>query len=86
MGKYVNAVDGTVLGASYRDKCTGLKEAGAKETSGDYYQKDLVCVVDNGHFAAAGYAYSEGEYEYFAREDGRPKTWFILKNASEYAD
>ena len=85
MGKYINDVDGISLGTSYREKCDALKDAGAKENSGEYYQKDLVCVVDNGFMAAAGYAYDEGEYEEFNREDGRPKTWFILKNASQYA-
>jgi len=38
-----------------------------------------VCLVDNGRFTAAGIAYSKDEYEYFKRDDGRPKKWFIVE-------
>lgn len=86
MGKYVNVIGDIQLGPSYRDKCEGLLKAGAKEVSGNYFKEDLICVVDNGHFAAAGYAYDEDEYEEFNREDGRPKRWFILDNAEAYVD
>lgn len=86
MGYYVNIIDGIQLGPSYREKCKGLIDAGAKETNGEYFEKDLVCVVDNGWMAAAGYAYDESEYEQFRREDSRPKRWFILKNAQQHVD
>lgn len=37
-----------------------------------------VCLVDNGAFTAAGVAYSSGELEVFAREDGRFKQWYMV--------
>lgn len=38
-----------------------------------------VCLVDNGHFTAAGIAYCKEELECFKRNDGRPKKWFIVE-------
>ena len=86
MGKYINQVNDVSIGTSYTEKCTGLIEAGAKEVNGSNFEKDLVCVVDSGLFGVAGYAYDEGEYEVFKREDGRPKRWFILNNAESHVD
>lgn len=41
--------------------------------------KALIVVVDNGLFEAAGYAYSEQEYEAFTDlEDVRPKTYVLI--------
>ena len=45
----------------------------------------MICVIDNGFFAAAAYAYNESEYEEFKQPDGRPKQWYTLDNAEEYA-
>ena len=86
MGKYVNIIGEIALGASYRDKCNGLIEAGAKKVSGDYFEENLICVADAGFHASAAYIYDEDEYEEFAREDGRPKTWFVLKDAHIHAN
>ena len=41
-------------------------------------EKAIICVVDNGMFEAAGFAYDEMEFNVFARPDGRPKTWLIM--------
>ena len=38
----------------------------------------VVCIVDNGSFEAAGYAYSKKELDEFADEDGRPRTWLLM--------
>lgn len=38
----------------------------------------VICVVDNGPFEAAGYAFDKKEFEVFAQEDGRPKTWLAM--------
>lgn len=85
MGKYVNAINGEYIGTSYKDKCEGLLKFGAKETSGDSFQEDLICVVNNGNFGAAGYAYSEREYECFKEDCGRNKRWFVLKDALKHS-
>ena len=43
--------------------------------------KAIICVLDNGPFEAAGYAFSEMELEDFAFPDGRPKTWLVMDKA-----
>jgi len=47
-----------------------------------FWMKDpkeaFICVVDNGMFEAAGFAYNESEFNEFKRPDGRPKTWLII--------
>ncbi len=40
--------------------------------------KAIICVVDNGLFEAAGYAYDEKELNEFAYHDGRPRTWLVM--------
>ena len=45
--------------------------------------KAIICVLDNGPFEAAGYAYSERELAEFAAPDRfgsyqRPRTWLIM--------
>ena len=85
MGKYINAINGKPTGSSFTQKCNSILEAGATEVDGKSYKSDLVCVVNNGPFAAAGYAYSESEYEQFVHPCGRPKRWFVLPGAAKYA-
>lgn len=41
------------------------------------YDPHLVCVVQNGPFDAAGWAYSKREMQVFARLDGRPRRWLM---------
>lgn len=50
------------------------------------WQEGLVCVVDNGAFEAAGYAYSVNEMEVFKASDGRPKQWLLFDKAKELAE
>lgn len=39
----------------------------------------LICVIDNGAFEAAGFAYDEMEFKEFAGDmSGRPKEWVVL--------
>ena len=41
--------------------------------------KALICVVSNGAFEAAGYAFNQSEFEAFTLpEDRRPKRWFVI--------
>jgi hypothetical protein len=86
MGKYVNQIKGVELGGSFNSKCEILSKMGAIQVSDSEFIENMVCVVDNGFFAAAAYAYSESEYNQFKSPDGRPKRWFALENVSEYAD
>ncbi len=86
MGKYLNVDSkGKSLGSSYMAKVVNLMEDGAVEVSDTIFQDNLVCVVNNGMFAAAGYAYDEGEFEEFKHNDGRPKTWLVYPYAKDLA-
>ncbi len=86
MGKYLNVDSrGGSLGTSYQQKLSRLIADGAIVVSPKDFQDDLVCVVDNGIFAAAGYAYDEREFEDFNRPDGRPKTWLVYPYAKDLA-
>ncbi len=40
--------------------------------------KAIICVVDNGPFEAAGFAYSQRELDFFSIPDGRPRTWVVM--------
>jgi len=86
MGKYINKINESPLGATFYNKCSVLEANGAERVSGREYDPNLVCVVDNGFFAAAAWAYSEREWETFKRPDGRPKQWYIVPNAKDHVD
>ena len=83
MGKYINRTTKKALGESYKDKVQGLIEDGATVIIEVTFQPNLVCVINNGFFAAAGYAYSMGEFTEFMRNDGRTKTWLLYPNAEQ---
>ena len=86
MGQYINEIKGEHIGTSFDEKRVALKINGAEAINvPEEWQEGLVCVVDNGFFAAAAYCYSKGELEEFKREDGRPKQWFLYKDAKKYA-
>jgi len=85
MGKYINQIEEIEMGSSYENKIGVLLAFKAKRVNPIEYEPNLVCVVDNGHFAAAAYAYNDSEFKSFMEFDGRPKSWFILPNASKYA-
>lgn len=91
MGKYLNIDSkGRSLGSGYYAKIGNLMADGALGVSDRIFQNNMICVVDNGNFAAAGYAaagyaYDEDEFEVFKQFDGRPKTWLIYKFAKELA-
>jgi hypothetical protein len=87
MGKYINSINGTPIGTSFQQKCANLISNGAEETTNEKFQENLICVVNNGAFAAAGYCYNEREFEAFNQpSDDRLKKWFILKDAAKYSD
>ena len=87
MGQYLNNIEGQNMGTSFAEKTHALEQAGAESISApEEWKEGLVCVVDNGFFAAAAYCYSEEEMEAFKREDGRPKQWFIYEDANVFAE
>lgn len=88
MGKYINQNSkGESLGASFREKTSRLMEDGAERIlTPTEWSEGLVCVVDNGLFAAAAYAYDEREMNLFADEIIRPTQWFSYSHAKTLAD
>lgn len=81
MGYYINQIDGKLLPA--RGKAQFLIENGAEKVNRPTeFVENLVCVVDNFLFDAAGYIFSESELHAFNDpHDTRPKTWLIVPNA-----
>jgi len=86
MGRYVNHTSKGSLGSSMREKCNGLLEDGAAEVHPTKFVENLVCVVDNGPFAAAGFCYSESEFKAFNQQDDlRHRRWFVWEKVKEFA-
>lgn len=85
MGYYINKINGKVLPA--KEKAKFLIENGATKVEGKVeFKENLVCVIENFLFDAAGYVFSESEMEEFnSPYDNRPKTWLIVPNAAELA-
>lgn len=89
MGKYINETSKRMLKASFNDKCKGLEEDGAVSdpNNGSEFKENLVCVVDNGMFAAAGYCYSKQEFEYFwLGRGGRNWKWYVWDKVKEFSN
>ena len=84
MGRYINVIDDEHIGHTFVQKCSSLEKAGAIPIDPeDEFVDNMVVVIDNGHFAAAAYAYNKREFEGFiAPYDVRPKQWYQY----EYAD
>ena len=87
MGKYINETSRQPMGASYKSKCEALLEDGATMiTEPTEWSEGLVCVLNNGAFAAAGYADTEREMEVFKRGyHDRTHQWFRYSQANTYA-
>lgn len=85
MGFYVNQdKNGKHLGISFTEKLENLKKDGAKTIPPPVkWEEGLVCLVNNGHFAGAGYAYDKDEMEVFLVPDGRTKQWLLYESAKE---
>jgi hypothetical protein len=86
MGYYINQVNGKIAPAKQKAKFL-IEEGDAKivDQNSLTFQKDLVCVVENGPFDAAAYIFSENEMRDFNYPDGRNKTWLIVPNAANLA-
>lgn len=83
MGYYINQTSkGTELPAKGKAKALIADGATQIEPSKLQYQPNLVCVVENGSFDAAGYVYSPNEFkEWNDSSDDRPKTWLTHPDA-----
>ena len=84
---YINETSKGEVGTSFTEKCKALLEDGAIQIpKPDKFVPNLICVLDNGFFGAAGYMYSENEFLQFADSgDNRPKRWFIWDKVKQYA-
>ena len=87
MGSYINIIEGKGLGTSFDSKIKVLSEAGAMPVAvPTEWREGLICLVDNGNFAAAGYAFDEREMRAFKEGlSDRPCVWLYLENAKSYA-
>ena len=86
MGFYINETEHGFVGTTFDQKCRSLENSNALAIpEPTEFQEGLVCVVDNGMFAAAGYAYNESEMKVFKEPDGRRKRWYYWKEAKNYA-
>ena len=83
MGYYINNIGGIKLGPSFDEKRKQLVAFGALPVVPVRATPNLVCLVDNGYFAALAYIYSQRELEEFKLYDGRQKLFFILDHAAE---
>jgi hypothetical protein len=84
MGRYINQNSkGEMLPA--RGKAKALLLDGATIVKPEF-QENLVCVVNNGLFEAAGYCYDMEEFlAWCDPEDYKPKVWLIYDHAKELA-
>jgi hypothetical protein len=81
MGYYINIVNNVILPAKEKAKFL-IDNANAQIIPmPTHFQENLVCVVENTMFDAAGYAYNEKEMLEFLSPDMRRKIWLIVPNA-----
>lgn len=87
MGYYINKINDQRLPDKGKADFILKNIPGSKTISEpDVFKDDIVCVVYNRHFDAAGYAYDSDEMNAFKYPDGRNKTWMIVPNAKKYAE
>lgn len=83
MGYYINK-DSKGNTLSTKGKVDSLMQDGAVLAEKVEFQPNLVCVVSNSFFDAAGYVYSQSEFDAFNQpQDFRKKTWLIYEHAAE---
>lgn len=81
MGRYLN--QNSKGGLPAVGKYEALIADGGIPDDGKVFKENLVCVVENGPFDAAGYAYSEREFEAMSYPDGRRKKWLVYPLADQ---
>jgi len=85
MGRYINKTS-TGKGLLWT-KVNDLINDGAREIDPPTeWRPNLVCVIDNGAFEAAGYAFDEREMKIFLSPDSRKKVWLEYSHAEAVAD
>jgi hypothetical protein len=85
MGYYINYLpDGTPLPMKGKAAAiyNGVPGAIAINKPTEWVE-NLVCVVENGPFDAAGYAHSPEEMEVFKDTNGRSSMWYIVPGARD---
>lgn len=89
MGRYIDKINGYPAPAKGKVNFIEKHIAGVKNLGSETPERfcqNLVCVMDNGAFEAAGYAFNEREFQAFARPDGRHKTWLIVPFAEQISN
>ena len=85
MGYYINR-DSNGKRLPDTHKALALLKDGA-EVVDAVFQPNLICVVSNPYFDAAGWCHSEKEFKVFNDpEDGRPKIWLVHPTAEKLVD
>lgn len=87
MGFYINVINGNAVPSRGKvDFLLNNVEGSKKISPPIQWEENLVCVVNNGAFEAAAYAYSKEEMDVFLYHTGdRPTQWLTVPNAKEYA-
>ena len=88
MAKYINFINGKPVGSSFEDKYVAMSAAGAVEIpTPRQFEPNLVCLVDNGPFAAAAWCDSEREFERFMTgRNNRRWAWLRFPDVEKYVD
>lgn len=89
MGVYIQH-DSEGKNLPMKGKALALKLDGATVVSGTEFVPNMICVVENGSFDAAGWAFDEREFEAFHygeyKRDKRVRTWFVVDDIRKYVD
>jgi hypothetical protein len=88
MGKYINNINGKHLPATEKTEFILENVKGSMVIPRPaQWKEDIVCVVSNGYFEAAAYAFDAQELEEFKYpEDTRSKVWLYVPNAAQFID
>lgn len=82
MGYYINQTSkGDFLPAQGKDKALIAAGDAVRVPSPKQFEPGLVCVLKNGGFDAAGYAFNEKEMNEFSHPDGRSRTWLKMDDS-----
>jgi hypothetical protein len=78
MGYYIQGPNKDKVGFLLKNHDAMLLESAVQAREAFKEGFGVVCVVDNGIFKAAAFAFSEEELEVFAKLYDRPKTWLAM--------